>query len=124
MVDAGSGISDGAEQCEACEACEACPLVERRAFLRDVTLGGAAILAALGVAPSRAAAAPLEFVSALRGERGERGEHEDKTYAIPSTDGAQIDKGNGTIVMRWQGKAYVYSLACPHQNTAIRWSDK
>jgi Rieske Fe-S protein len=111
-VDAGNDVSEGLD------SCDTCPLVERRAFLRDATLGVAAILAALGVAPSRAAAAPLEFVSAARGGG------EDKSYPIPSTDGAQIDKDNGTIVMRWQGKAYVYSLACPHQNTAIRWSDK
>jgi Rieske Fe-S protein len=28
------------------------------------------------------------------------------------------------IVTRWQGKVYVFSLACPHQNTAVRWYDK
>jgi Rieske Fe-S protein len=100
------------------DSCDGCPLVERRAFLRDVTLGVGAILAALGAVPSRAAAAPLDFVSSLGGGR------EDKSYAVPSADGAQIDKANGTIVMRWQGKAYVYSLACPHQNTAVRWSEK
>jgi Rieske Fe-S protein len=27
------------------------------------------------------------------------------------------------MVTRWQGKVYVYSLACPHQNTALRWHD-
>jgi Rieske Fe-S protein len=98
--------------------CEGCPIVERRAFLRDAGLAAAAIFAALGIAPSRAAAAPIEFITALGGRR------EEKSYAIPAKDGAQIDKDNETIVMRWQGKVYVYSLACPHQNTAIHWSDK
>jgi Rieske Fe-S protein len=26
--------------------------------------------------------------------------------------------------MRWQGKVFVYSLGCPHQNTVLKWSDK
>ena len=36
----------------------------------------------------------------------------------------QIDKDNDAILTRWQGKVYVYSLACPHQNTALKWSDE
>src|SRR5437868_11256247 len=42
---------------------------------------------------------------------------EEKSYAIPAQDGTQIDKDNGTIITRWQGKVCVFSLACPHQNT-------
>lgn len=98
--------------------CDSCPIIERRRFLRDATGAAAAIFAALGIAPSVAAAAPIEFVTALGGSR------EDKSYAVPAKDGAQIDKQNDTILMRWQGKVYVYSLACPHQNTAVHWSDK
>ena len=100
------------------QSCDGCTLVERRAFLRDMGLLAATALVALGAAPARAAAMPLEFVSALGGGR------EDKSYAIPTADGAQIDKDNGTIVTRWQGKVYIFSLACPHQNTAIRWYEK
>jgi Rieske Fe-S protein len=44
-----------------------------------------------------------------------------KTYPIPAADGVSIDQANDTIVARWQGKVYVFALACPHQNTAIRW---
>ena len=68
--------------------------------------------------PSGAAAAPLEFITALGGGR------EDKSYPVPAKDGTQIDKDNQTIVTRWQNKVYVFSLACPHQNTAIRWYEK
>ena len=46
---------------------------------------------------------------------------EEKTYPIPATDGVQIDKGNAVILMRIQGKLYAFSLACPHQNTALKW---
>lgn len=97
--------------------CRSCPLIERRTFVRDGALALTAMLAALGMAPSDAAAA-IGRVDAANGSG------EEKSYAIPSQDGALIDKENGTILMRWQGKVYVYSLACPHQNTAIRWSDK
>jgi Rieske Fe-S protein len=64
-----------------------------------------------------AAAAPVELISPIGGGR------EDKSYPIPTADGTQIDKANDAIVTRWQGKVYVYSLACPHQNTVLKWSD-
>jgi Rieske Fe-S protein len=99
-------------------SCEDCPIIERRRFLRDAGMAVAAIVAALGIAPSVASAAPVEFITALAENRDE------KTYPIPTKDGAQIDKSNDAILMRWQGKVYVYSLACPHQNTVIHWSDK
>jgi Rieske Fe-S protein len=98
--------------------CNGCALVDRRNFLRDAGALAASVLVALGAAPRRAAAAPMELVSALGGGR------EDKSYAMPSKDGTQIDKDNGTIVTRYQSKVYVFSLACPHQNTAIKWYDK
>lgn len=98
--------------------CETCPLVGRRHFLRDAALATAGVLAALGALPADAAAAPLAFVSPHRAG------DEEKSYAIPAGDGAQIDKGNGTILTRWQGKVFVYSLACPHQNTGLRWYEK
>ena len=49
---------------------------------------------------------------------------DEKSYPVPPKDGSQIDKDNGVIVTRWQGKLYAFSLACPHQNTGIRWYDK
>jgi nitrite reductase/ring-hydroxylating ferredoxin subunit len=97
--------------------CDACPLVGRRKFFRDAGVLAAGVLMALGAGPA-AAAAQIEFVSAVGGSR------EDKAYPIPAKDGAQIDKDNATIVARWQGKVFVFSLACPHQNTGLHWSDK
>lgn len=98
--------------------CEACPLVDRRHFLRDAALATASVLVALGALPSDAAALAPRFVSA-NGARDE-----EKSYPIPAADGVQIDKSNGTMLTRWQGKVYVYSLACPHQNTGLRWYEK
>jgi Rieske Fe-S protein len=98
--------------------CEACPLVPRRDFLRDAGLVAAGMLVALGAAPARAAALPIEFVSPVGGGR------EDKAYPIPAKDGTQIDKANEAMITRWQGKVYVFALSCPHQNTTLKWSDK
>ncbi|MEP6494643.1 MAG: Rieske 2Fe-2S domain-containing protein [bacterium] len=98
--------------------CDTCPLVGRRSFLRDAAAIAASVLVALGAAPAGAMAAPIEFVSALGGSR------EDKSYPIPAKDGTQIDKDNSTIITRWQGKVYVFSLGCPHQNTVLRWYEK
>ncbi len=97
--------------------CDGCTLVARRDFLRDASLLAMGALVALGAAPSRAAAASIELVSPVEENR------EEKAYAIPARDGTQIDKDNGTMITRWQGKVYVFSLACPHQNTALRWHD-
>lgn len=106
------------EHSEATPACSGCALVDRRDFLRSATTMAAAALVALGASPARAAAAPIGFISDLGGGR------EDKTYPIPAADGTQIDKSNETIITRWQGKVYVFNLACPHQNTALKWWDK
>lgn len=98
--------------------CEGCPLVPRREFLRDAGLMAVGMLVALGAAPARAAALPIELVSPVGGGK------QDKAYAIPAKDGTQIDKDNETMITRWQGKVYIFALTCPHQNTALKWYDK
>ena len=98
-------------------ACDGCSLVARRTFLRDTAMATAALMG-LGVAPGLAAAAPIEFVHSIGGGGEER------SYAVPPTDGAQIDKANDAIITRWEGKVYAFSLGCPHQNTTLKWSAK
>jgi nitrite reductase/ring-hydroxylating ferredoxin subunit len=100
------------------DACRGCALLARRDFLRDASVAVVSVLVALGAAPRSAAATPIRFVSALGGS------HEDKAYPIPAADGTQIDKSNDVMITRWQGKVYAFSFACPHQNTALKWSDK
>lgn len=99
------------------DTCDGCVL-GRRAFLRDAGLLATGALVSLGLSPALAAAMPLELVSPLGGANDE------KSYPIPAADGAQIDKENAVIIARAEAKVYVFSLACPHQNTAIRWYDK
>lgn len=45
------------------------------------------------------------------------------TYPVPPQDGASIDRENQVILVRYLGKVYAFALSCPHQNTALRWSD-
>ena len=70
--------------------------MERRDFLRSLLAMGAV------------------FVSGV-GPRAE------KSYPIPAADGVAIDKDESVIIARHAGKAFAFSLACPHQNTALRW---
>jgi Rieske Fe-S protein len=99
-------------------SCDTCPLggaIERRAFFREAAAAAAAVFAALGIVASDARAMPVRAVAALSARGDER------TYPIPAADGATIDKEESVIVVRWQNLAYVFSLACPHQNTALKW---
>jgi cytochrome b6-f complex iron-sulfur subunit len=75
--------------------CSGCPLIDRRSFL----------LATLAL--------PIIV--------GARVSAEEKSYPIPVADGVHIDKDADVIISRAQGKVYAFNLACPHQNTAIRW---
>lgn len=100
------------------DSCTECPIAEsvaRRAFLQDLAARALGILVALGAVASDAKALPVHFVSALEARGDERG------YPVPAADGAVIDREESVIITRWQGFAYAFSLACPHQNTALKW---
>jgi Rieske Fe-S protein len=97
--------------------CAGCPIADaiaRRAFLRDAIAGALVAIGSLGVFADHASAMPVVFGRGF-------GTGADKAYAIPTTDGVVIDKDESVIVARADGKVYAFSLACPHQNTAIRW---
>jgi len=44
-----------------------------------------------------------------------------KSYPLPAADGVNIDKTTQVILVRLQGKVIAFNLACPHENTALRW---
>jgi Rieske Fe-S protein len=98
-----------------CADCTLIASLHRRAFLQDATAKSVAILMALGAVASEARALPLRFVSARSATGDER------SYPIPSADGALIDRDESVIITRWQNAVYAFSLACPHQNTALKW---
>ncbi len=97
--------------------CGGCPIggaTGRRAFLRDALGGAVLVFTSLGVFADAAAALPLSVITGS-------GARADKRYPLPATDGAAIDKDESVIISRTAGRVYAFSLACPHQNTAIRW---
>lgn len=102
---------------DAVRDCESCPLadvVERRDFLRDALSRTLVAVGALSILADRVAALPIQFVSGS-------GSRADKAYPLPASDGVVVDKGESVIIARFDDRAYAFSLACPHQNTAIRW---
>jgi|SRR5579859_7101386 len=112
-------MSDAPKHLESCEHRTDCFVDKtRRDFLRDSFLSVAGALIAVGVSRADAFAMPLAFVEA-KTRRGSM-----RSYAIPAADGAQIDRDNQVILVRWQNEAYAFNLSCPHQNTALRWNDR
>lgn len=118
--------SSSSQQHPVSAECGVCPLhgastpdsIERREFLRGA---GAAIasFAMLGLGAREAAALPVRGIRALAASQGDR--REERRYPIPATDGVSIDHDNSVIIARVDGKLFAFSLACPHQNTALRW---
>ena len=105
----------------ACAACAGCPGPERpdrRRLLRDALVAAAGALVSLGASRAAAAALPARAVS------GARGADDVARYPIPAADGASIDREHEVILVRWQNAVYAFALACPHQNTALRWLAK
>ena len=97
-----------------CGSCFAAKTVRRREFLRDAAAAVTLALVAVGARPAEAFGLP---VSVIRGHLAGA----DKQYPFPESDGVFIDKDEDVIVARSTGKVFAFSLACPHQNTAIRW---
>jgi Rieske Fe-S protein len=99
------------------DGCDGCTLHNRRDFLLDALRAGAAALAAIGMSPSGADAMPLRWINAIAAAGAER------TYPVPAADGVQIDKDNEVILARTGKSVYAFALACPHQNTALKWDE-
>jgi nitrite reductase/ring-hydroxylating ferredoxin subunit len=108
-------LRDGVQTREPADACAGCTLAgTRRDFLRDavgMALGALALLA------GRDAAASLPVSWTTGAATGSM-----VRYPLPAADGAQIDKPNQVILVRWQNAVYAFALSCPHQNTALRWN--
>ena len=102
-------------QDQPCKACDTSLASGRRDFLLDALRASALALAAIGMAPASASAMPLRWISTLASKGTE------KSYPIPAADGVQIDKENEVILSRVEKQVYAFALACPHQNTALRW---
>jgi nitrite reductase/ring-hydroxylating ferredoxin subunit len=100
--------------------CTGCPLEPERRELLRAAATALASLGLLGLLPRDAGAASLRAIRALAAAPLDR--RDEKRYPMPATDGISVDKDNGVIVARANGKVYAFSLSCPHQNTALRWN--
>jgi len=99
---------------EAHADCEGCPLIpERREFLRNAAAFAVAAIS-LGL-PIRSASAKV-MSSAI-------GSRKTLSYPLPAVDGADIDRANEVILVRYKTEVFAFSLGCPHQNVALRWNE-
>jgi Rieske Fe-S protein len=48
----------------------------------------------------------------------------EKVYPIPPADGVNIDRDTQVMLVRYQGNMYAFSMACPHENAAVKWLKK
>ena len=99
--------------------CDGCPLVDRRSFLRNTALAAVALAGIPALARALETHTAALIPVSARNVRGPL-----RSYAIPAADGVQIDHDAGLIVVRWEKSVYAFDLACPHQNTALRWDDR
>jgi len=97
------------------EECAGCGVGGRREFLREAAGLLLGALAGLGLSPERANAFPVELGTAPIPLGAEL------MLPIPAQDGAVVYKEQSLIVARYAGAVYAFSLACPHQRTALRW---
>jgi nitrite reductase/ring-hydroxylating ferredoxin subunit len=63
--------------------------------------------------------ATASFADAMPGETAA-----EKRYAIPTADGVTIDRQSQVVLVRSEGHAFAFSLACPHESAAVKWVDK
>jgi Rieske Fe-S protein len=47
----------------------------------------------------------------------------ERAYTIPAKDGVSIDKSAQVILVRSGQKVIAFNLACPHENTALKWRE-
>jgi Rieske Fe-S protein len=49
---------------------------------------------------------------------------DEHSYPLPAADGVTIDRDTQVILVRFQQRVYAFNLACPHENTALRWKPR
>lgn len=105
------------EDARICGECLLTGALPRREFVREAVVAVLAAIGGIAVAPDVVAAMHVAFV------RGD-GPRTAKSYPLPQADGVAIDREESVIIARAAGRAFAFSLACPHQNTALRWDGK
>ncbi len=88
----------------------------RREFLRS---SGCMVLAlvAADALPGDLLASPIQVITGTPSGK-------ERSYPVPASDGVSVDRDAQLILVRTQGRVMAFALSCPHQNAAVRWSDK
>jgi Rieske Fe-S protein len=97
------------------DECAGCSRTTRRSFLGQVSSAALAAALASELALSDATALPVSEIAGVQSRPDER------TYPLPAADGVNIDRDAQVILVRYQNRVFAFSLACPHENTALRW---
>ena len=95
--------------------CAGCSRTSRRSFIEQIS--GAALAAALASELTLADATALPVGEVTGAQSGA----DERTYPLPAADGVSIDRDAQVIVVRHQNRVFAFALACPHENTALRW---
>jgi nitrite reductase/ring-hydroxylating ferredoxin subunit len=93
-------------------------VTSRRRALGQMSTAVLAAMVGVELWPGSAAAVPV-----TEGTASEAGPAE-RTYPAPAADGVTIDREAQVILVRFQQRAYAFNLACPHENTALRWKER
>jgi Rieske Fe-S protein len=101
------------EQAHACGGCAGTRT--RRQAIGQISAAALAAMAGVALRPGTAVAVPVVEASGSAAGPGEL------AYPLPATDGVTIDREQQVIVVRFQERVYAFNLACPHENTALRW---
>jgi Rieske Fe-S protein len=96
-------------------ACDLC--VSRRGFLGRAAALPAALAAIVNLVDGTAATAAPR----LRPIAAASADGQDRRFPIPATDGVSFDQANQIILVRRDERMMAFNLACPHENTALRW---
>ena len=86
----------------------------RRAFLQQ---GGCGLLSLAAMGLVGDAVLPVKAIAGV-------GTAKEKSYPVPAADGVNIDRSSSVMIVRYAGHLYAFSLACPHENAAVKWVAK
>jgi nitrite reductase/ring-hydroxylating ferredoxin subunit len=101
------------------DACAGCGNPwSRRHALGSMSAALLAAMAGVELSADTAVAVPLLEVTGAQVGPAEY------TFAVPPADGVNIDREAQVILVRFQQHAYAFNLACPHENTALRWKQR
>jgi nitrite reductase/ring-hydroxylating ferredoxin subunit len=87
----------------------------RRDFLNNASCAILGALVASGISAADGQTFPIIEITADTAQGTER------AYSLSSADGVGIDQNNDVILVRSGNRVNAFCIACPHENTALRW---